>query len=425
MDMPAWIAELIRCRAPGMSLEAAFYNAPEIFALDLDAIFSRHWIYVASEPELPEPGDCVTVEVGANSILLLRGEDMEVRGFHNVCRHRGARLIDQRATTVGNIVCRYHGWTYDETGKLLFAEHMGSGFDRSCHGLKPVHVRSIAGLIFICLADQPPVDIDFLAQTMTPYLAPHDLTNCKVAHVSELIEEGNWKLTLENNRECYHCEGNHPQLTVPLSEFGFGFSPDEMDERRSQDVANYLHDIETEHARWQTSGIPAAEVEELTGRPTGFRTMRLPLMGAGESHTLDTKVASQKLLGRLKDRRMGGLSFWTQPNSWHHFMSDHVVTFSVLPLSPDRTLVRTTWLVHKDAVEGQDYKLDNLTNVWLMTNQQDADLVRLAQLGSREPGYEPGPYSAYTEPHVEKFCAWYIDRLAACLPGGMELAAAE
>ena len=415
MTTPDWIADLVRNRPTGLSLDAAFYNSPEVHALDLEAIFARHWIFVASEPELPEPGDCVTVEVGANSILLLRGEDMEIRGFHNVCRHRGARLVDTRSATIGNIVCRYHGWTYDETGRLLFAEHMGAGFDKSCHGLRTVHVRSVAGLIFICLADEAPTDIDYLAERMTPYLAPHDLTNCKVAYVSELIEEGNWKLTMENNRECYHCSINHPQLTVPLSEFGFGFSPDEFDEYRSKDVEAYQTAVETEHARWEAAGMPAAEINLLTEQVTGFRTIRLPLMGAGESHTLDTKIASRKLLGRLTDSRMGGLSFWTQPNSWHHFLSDHIVTFSALPLAPDRTLVRTTWLVHRDAIEGQDYTLDHLTSVWTATNQQDADLVRLAQLGSREPTYTPGPYSAHTEPYVEKFCAWYIDRLQAYL----------
>ncbi|KZB60500.1 (Fe-S)-binding protein [Thalassospira lucentensis] len=404
------IQDLVSRREKGKSLEAPFYNAPEILKLDVEAIFNQHWIFVAVEPELPEPGDCITVEVGRASILLLRGDDMEIRAFHNVCRHRGAKLIDERATTIGNIVCRYHGWTYNEDGDLILAEHMGAGFDKSCHGLKAVHIRSIAGLIFICLADEAPKDIDEMARVMTPYIAPHDIANCKVAFTSDLIEEGNWKLTMENNRECYHCEANHPQLTVPLSEFGFGFSPDEMDERRSEDVKKYTNAVENDHKRWESCGLPSAEEDHLSD-VTGFRTMRLPLMWEGESQTLDTKVASKKLLGKFTDPKLGGLSFWTHPNSWHHFMSDHIVTFSVLPLSADRTLVRTTWLVHKDAIEGEDYNLDNLTQVWKMTNQQDADLVRLAQLGSEQPSYEPGPYSSFTEPHVEAFCDWYIARM--------------
>ncbi|MCC9620287.1 aromatic ring-hydroxylating dioxygenase subunit alpha [Thalassospira sp. MA62] len=404
------IKNLIARREKFKSLEAPFYNAQEILDLDMDAIFGKNWIFVAVEPELPEPGDCITVDVGSASILILRGDDEKLRAFHNVCRHRGAKLIDERSTTIGNVVCRYHGWTYNEDGDLILAEHMGSGFDKTCHGLKTVHVRSIAGLIFICLAKDAPSDIEEMARVMEPYIKPHDLANCKVAHTNELIEEGNWKLTLENNRECYHCEGNHPQLTVPLSEFGFGFSPDELDQRRSDDVAKYTETIINDHKRWEACGLPSAEVDKLSN-VTGFRTMRLPLMREGESHTLDTKAASKKLLGNFTDAKLGGLSFWTHPNSWHHFMADHIVTFCVLPLSPNRTLVRTTWLVHKDARENEDYTLDNLTHVWNMTNQQDADLVRLAQIGSEQPAYEPGPYSTFTEPHLEAFCDWYLKRL--------------
>ncbi|SLN55842.1 Naphthalene 1,2-dioxygenase subunit alpha [Aquimixticola soesokkakensis] len=409
-DIPD-IAALVARREAFKSLEAPFYTAAEIYDLDLEAIFGKMWIFVASDAELPEPGDCVTLSVGTTSVLLLRGDDEEVRAFHNVCRHRGAKLINEPTATIGNIVCRYHGWTYNEDGELILADHMGSDFDKDCHGLKTIHVRSLAGLIFICLAETPPADFDEMARVMQRYLAPHDIANCKVAHQSDLIEDGNWKLTMENNRECYHCEGNHPQLTVPLSEFGFGFSPDDMDERRSQDVANYLADVARNHAKWESCGLPSAEEEHLSNI-SGFRTMRLPLMWEGESHTVDTKVASKKLLGDFTDPKLGGLSFWTHPNSWHHFMSDHIVTFSVLPLSAGRTLVRTTWLVHKDAIEGQDYTLDNLTQVWRYTNQQDADLVALAQLGAAQPAYEPGPYSRYTEPHVEAFAAWYIARMA-------------
>jgi Rieske 2Fe-2S family protein len=115
----------------------------------------------------------------------------------------------------------------------------------------------------------------------------------------------------------------------------------------------------------------------------------------------------------VTDPKLGGLSVWTQPNSWHHFMSDHIVTFCAIPLDPERTLVRTKWLVHKDAVEGIDYDIGNLIAVWEATNRQDSELVGMAQAGARTTGYEQGPYSTYTEGLVEKFSAWYIGRLAA------------
>ena len=93
-------------------------------------------------------------------------------------------------------------------------------------------------------------------------------------------------------------------------------------------------------------------------------------------------------------------------------MSDHIVSFTVLPISATKTLVRTTWCVHKDAVEGVDYTIDNLTAVWNATNAQDRRLVEESQIGISTGAYQPGPYSPFTEGLVEKICNWYVNRLS-------------
>ncbi|GLK57260.1 Rieske 2Fe-2S family protein [Methylopila capsulata] len=414
LDLPTTpLKSLLNERLPGHSLPAPFYLSPGVFAADMEHIFAKHWIYVGVEPDVPEPGDVAIFDIGRYSIALVRDDDGEVRAFHNVCRHRGARLVTDEKTTVGNLVCRYHSWTYDLTGALIHADHMGPTFKRSCHGLKPVHIRSLEGLLFVCLADEPPADFDEMARRMGPYIAPHNVRNTKVAHQHDLIEPGNWKLTMENNRECYHCGTNHPELTVPLFAYGFGFAPEEMDEHDRAQAERYGCLVDTNHAAWEAAGLPSREIDELDTMVTGFRTERLPLDGDGESHTLDTKAACRKLLGDLPSAKLGGLSFWTQPNSWHHFLADHIVTFSVLPLDAERSLLRTKWLVHKDAVEGVDYDLDNLIGVWMATNQQDSDLVGLCQHGARSPAYQPGPYSPNTEMLVDKFVNWYCGRMAA------------
>ena len=402
---------LLRNRKPGHSLDAPFYLSPDVFAADMEIIFGRHWIYVGVEPDVPEPGDAMTVDIGKNAIFIVRDDDMGLRAFHNVCRHRGARILHDEKTTVGNIVCRYHSWTYDLTGALVHADHMGPGFDRSCHGLKPVHVRSLEGLIFVCLAEEPPADFDEMARIMGPYIAPHNVRGTKVAFQSDIIEPGNWKLTMENNRECYHCAANHPELTVPLFAYGFGYAPEDMDETDRENAERYACMLQDRHASWEADGLPSREVDHLDDMVTGFRTERLPLDGEGESHTIDTTAACRRLLGSLSNAKLGGLSFWTQPNSWHHFMGDHIVTFSVIPIDPERTLLRTKWLVHKDAVEGVDYDLQKLTEVWLATNAQDSELVSFCQEGARSTAYEPGPYSPHTEMLVEKFCNWYVGRM--------------
>lgn len=409
MNISTAIRELVERRKPGYSLEAPFYQSEDIFALDMDAIFHKHWIQVALEPDIPESGDYVTVELAGESVLIVRDDDMAIRAFHNVCRHRGARLCNEEKGAVGNIVCPYHSWTYNLNGDLMFAEHMGEKFDRCKHSLKPVALQNLAGLIFICLADEPPADFEVMRAAMEPYLLPHDLPNCKIAAQVDLIEEGNWKLTMENNRECYHCVANHPELTISLYEYGFGYQPSPSN---AEGMAAFERTCIERAAQWEALNLPSVEIDRLLD-VTGFRTQRLPLDRSGESQTLDAKIACKKLLGEFKRADLGGLSFWVQPNSWNHFMSDHIVTFTVIPLSAGRTLVRTKWLVHKDAVEGVDYDVKNLTAVWNATNDQDRALVEISQRGTGSSAYEPGPYSPFTEGLVEKFCDWYVQRLRA------------
>ena len=88
------LVDLVARRVPGYSLEAPFYTSQEVFDLDMAAIWTKHWLFVAAEAELPEPGDYVTVEVGRTSVIVVRDDDEEVRAFYNVCRHRGSRILD-------------------------------------------------------------------------------------------------------------------------------------------------------------------------------------------------------------------------------------------------------------------------------------------------------------------------------------------
>lgn len=404
----AGTGDLIRRRAAGHALEAPFYTDPQIFDLDLALVFGRHWIFVASEAEIREPGDYVTVEIGAWSVILLRDDDGLVRAVHNVCRHRGARLLNGAGSTA-NIVCGYHQWTYATDGRLLHAGQQDPGFDRSCFGLREVAVRTVGGLVFICLSHRPPHDVDEVAARITAYLAPHALTRTRVAAQLDLVEQANWKLVMENNRECYHCEAGHPELTCTFFPT-YGYALEEIPPRLLPAHARYLRaEAELERACAERN-IPFAAIEELSGRPTGFRIQREALDGAGESYTRDGRAASRRLLGDLDIPRLGRLSLHHQPNAWFHGLADHAVTFSLLPLAVDRTLVRTTWLVHEDATEGVDYDVDTLTEVWRRTNEQDAVLCSRAQAGVRSPAYEPGPY-APNEYQVDAFVTWYLERL--------------
>ncbi|GAB90911.1 aromatic ring-hydroxylating oxygenase subunit alpha [Gordonia rhizosphera] len=400
---------LIADRVVGQSLPAPFYVSQEFFDLDLDEIFSKSWLFVATEAEIPEPGDFVTINFGTRSVIVARDDQGRVRAHHNVCRHRGARLLTEPNGSTGTIVCTYHSWTYGMDGRLQYADAQAPGFDKSCFSLRSVHVRTIAGLVFICLAEEAPSDIDEVAAVVEPYLAPHRLAEAKVAKQTDLVEDGNWKLTMENNRECYHCGGHPELLNVFFPTWGYS-STDAIPDRLAPAFDRYRRATAELVDIWDGHGLPYPRVEELDTRATGFHIERDAMDLAGESFTLDGTAACTRLLTDIPEARLGRLSMHLQPNMWLHITSDHALLFSVIPIAPDKTLVRTTWLVHRDAVEGVDYDLDRLTGVWEATNQQDADLVALAQQGISSPAYVPGPYGP-SEFQVEAFVNWYITML--------------
>jgi Rieske 2Fe-2S family protein len=410
---PIEIESLVKRRAVGYSLEAPFYTSQEVFDLDVEAIFAKHWLFSAAEAEIPDAGDYVTIDIGPYSVIILRDDDEEIRAFHNVCRHRGSRLLKESCGSIGNIVCPYHQWTYRTDGGLIYAESQPPTFDHSRFGLKPIHVKNVAGLIFICFDENPPADFDEVANYIEPWLTPYGLASAKIAHQIDLPEEGNWKLVMENNRECQHCDGAHPELVsayFPL----FGYSEDDITPRLRPVFERYVAAAADLERVCSLRGFPRDERRELDSRPTGFQLTHMPLDGNGISFAPDGAQVCKKLIGSLNEPRFGDLSLHMQPNSWFHFLSDHAVVFRVLPLSADKSIVRTTWLVHPDAVEGVDYDVDSLTAVWRATNNQDRELVIGTQNGVTNPGYAPGPYSL-VEDDVEAFVNWYVKRVDAYL----------
>lgn len=406
------IAQLLAQRRAGHMLPADLYTSRDAFEADTEVIFSRHWIAVGVEGDVEEPGDVVALDIGPGSIVIVRDDEGELRAFHNVCSHRGSRLLDAGRHVVGKLVCPYHQWTYELDGSLAFARHMGSDFDRRLAHLKPVHLRSIGGLLYACLGNEPPADIDELAAVMEPRLAPYDLAHARIAHEQEIIEPGNWKLTMENNRECYHCSANHPDLSLSFHAADFGFDPEGLTPAEREEVDGLAKAYARESERWAAQGLPYEVVERTRGSPTNFRTQRLIIAGHGESHTRNTRAAVRIPLGRMNMPGAGDVHLWGI-NSWNHFMSDHAVVTTIYPLGPDRTLLRTKWLVNRDAVEGKDYDLDNLKAVWEQTNLEDSALVARAHAGVASKGYQPGPYSRFTERALDDFAGWYVERMKA------------
>lgn len=402
---PSDVLRILEEQRPGFSLDAKFYNSQVMYDIEMDLLFGQHWIFIGPSAAVPEPGDYTVVEFGPYSMIVIRDDDMTVRAFHNVCRHRGARMLSGSGTT-GNIVCPYHQWTYNGEGNLIHCED--ETLDKSCYGLKAIHLRNVFGLLYVCFAERPPEDFAEMETVIGPYLAPHDLDNAKIAAQIDLVEEGNWKITMENNRECYHC-GGHPELLA--SSFAvFGYTEENCPPEKRPVLDRYRVAEGEMIERCRAENLPYEPVEYLDDRATPFLIGRRPIDLAGESMTLDGRAASKKLMGRFTHPKSGRLQLHQQPNAWHHFNADHAITFCVLPISVDRTLVRTSWLVHKDAVEGVDYDVDNLIFLWNTTNRQDLAYVEMAQKGTYNPAYEPGPYSS-SELYVRKFLEWYTRQM--------------
>lgn len=401
---------LLMSRKPWHSLPQPFYADPDVYQADLRLIWQRDWIFAAPAAELAKPGSYVTLDIGTASVIIVRGVDKVVRAFHNSCRHRGSRICSAHKGSAPKLVCPYHQWTYDLDGKLLWAREMGPEFDPSQHALGPVHCREISGMVFICLADQAP-DVTALEAEAARYIGPHDLTHLKVAHQSSIVENANWKLVLENNRECYHCSGSHPSLCVTF--------PDDPNLVGADDSTT--SNAGRAHVqRCEAAGLPAKFVIDPSEQ---WRFVRIPFLGKAVSYTMDGKAAVARRIGQIPFDDAGSCLFFHYPNTWNHFLSDQVLTFRVLPIGPQQTQVTTTWLVHKDAQEGTDYDLRRLTEVWINTNDEDRRIVEENQRGINSPAYIPGPYSRAQEGGVNQFVDWYCRTLHSALLISSQIAA--
>jgi len=399
---------LIRNRRAGFSLEQPFYTDPDFFRLDMELIWYRDWLFVGHDCEIAKPGGFFTVQVGAYPVVVVRGRDGLIRAFHNSCRHRGSRVCTSAKGTSAKLVCPYHQWTYDLDGSLVFARQMAEGFRTEDFGLKAVACESVAGYIFICLAEEPTDFAPFRA-LMEPYFAPHRLTEAKIAHETTIVEKGNWKLVWENNRECYHCAGNHPELCKTFPEAPTVTGVNEVDDDP---------EMQAHWASCEAAGLPARFRIDGAGQ---YRATRAPLLRDAVSYTMTGRPSVRRNLSdQVGAGRIGTLMLYHYPTTWNHVLIDHAVTFRVLPLGPEETAVTTKWLVHKDAVEGVDYDLAELIHVWTETNDQDRRIVEENAFGIRSPAYEPGPYSELHEGGVIQFLDWYARFLEPRLAGGAE-----
>src|ERR1700728_5336012 len=150
------VLELLSGSAAGYTLPQPFYTDPDLFAFDMSEVFTRSWLMIGFESELPEAGSYMAVTIAQSSVLLVRGRDAVIRGFHNTCRHRGSQLCEEGHGRSTKLICPYHKWTYDLDGRLIGAARMPSDFKPGDHSLQPVQLELLAGCIYIALSRDAP-----------------------------------------------------------------------------------------------------------------------------------------------------------------------------------------------------------------------------------------------------------------------------
>ncbi len=179
----------------------------------MERFFLDRWLPVAREEDVAGPGEFVIRNIGAESVVIIRGQDGKVGAFHNVCRHRGARLIEEAKGSREVVQCGYHAWTYGLDGHLVGAPYMEGieGFKMEDYGLIPVRLESWQGFLFVNLAPGSASLRSSLGDLFDKLSRFRFGEFRRACHITYDVQ-ANWKILAENNLECYHCPTVHPKL---------------------------------------------------------------------------------------------------------------------------------------------------------------------------------------------------------------------
>ncbi len=388
----------------GYAMPGDLYRDPDLYESEIRRIFLKAWLYVGHHSQIPDRGDYFLFEMAGESVILVRDGEGRVNALLNVCRHRGSRICDTPMGHESRFTCRYHGWTYGLDGSLRAAARTPEGFDRSQYGLRRIHAKVFAGMIFVNFdADAP--SFDAFEKDMAEPLRPYRLERAKVAHRKNYPIASNWKLCVENYCECYHCQSAHPEYSVG---HGRAIPRAECDTMLAQVMERAPAVGLTQHAvhrSWLDS--------DAFGLERGFE--RYPLLRGHQTGSRDgTPVAP--LLGDIKAYDGGATDLQLGPMTFGLAYCDHVVLYRFTPRDLRNTDCEVTWLVNESAVEGKDYDRAELTWLWDVTTIADKQIIERNQLGVDSRYYVPGPLSPM-EAFTQQFLHWYVATMRAAAGG--------
>ena len=392
------IAKMIAGHKPGYSLVQGFYTDPEIYKLEVERIINRSWIFAGHISQIAAPGDFRVLNVGQESAIVVRSKNGTLNAFANVCRHRGSIVCAASEGHVDKFVCPYHGWMYDIDGQLVAARSMGDDFDKSAHGLKTVSVGEIHGLIFVCFSDNPP-SIDGAIRDLQDAMDMFDFENLKVVAQKGYPIPANWKLTIENYQECYHCATAHPEYAK--------LHTMTLDKDKRERASRHMHE------RMESCGIKEIEIDH-TAKNTrpgeiGFSYWRTAMFNKYKTGSKNGAPVAP-LLGGIKDYDGGHADLSFGAFSYLLAYNDHVVGYVFTPMDHGHTNCEVYWMVRADAEQGRDYDLDELTWLWDITTQADKKIIVNNSKGVHSKYYEPGPLSEM-EDCASNFIEWIVAEL--------------
>ena len=392
------IEELIVSQKPGYSLEQRFYTDDAVYELEIERIVNRNWILAGHESELPDVGDFKVLTVAKESAIIVRSNDGTIKAFANVCRHRGSLVCLESKGNAKTFICPYHGWTYDTDGSLIAARNMDSDFDASTHGLTSVSLERVHGFLLVCFTDSP-LSLEGCKKDLAEPMTLFDTKNLKVAAHKEYPIPANYKLSIENYQECYHCATAHPEYarmhTLMLDRKKRARVQQHMQEKIEEcGLRNIEFDYLDNKARPGEMGYAYSRTALFEGYATGSRdgSPVAPLLGSLSGYD-----------GGASDFTFGGFSFMLA-------YSDHVVAYVFTPVDKDNSKCEIYWLVRNDAEEGRDYDVEQLMWLWDVTTIADKTIIVNNSKGVHSRYYEPGPFSDM-EDAERSYIEWILKEL--------------
>jgi phenylpropionate dioxygenase-like ring-hydroxylating dioxygenase large terminal subunit len=339
------------------ALPAWVYNHPDMTRLEYERLLKPSWQIVCHVSSLARSGDFVTLDLGADSVVALRTSQGEIQAFHNVCRHRGARILEGAGNCPGAITCPYHGWSYRLSGELLgmTARETFPPLERAQLGLKPVRSQVLFGFVFVCIAGSPRPLEDLWAGVAAEF-APHRFEDMQPLGAMYIEHwDCDWKIAMDNYLESYHVPIGHPGLNRM-------FTPDYDDQLNLPGVARGIS--------W------------LRERPSPRWSERL-------YQRLITQVSTD-----LPEPHRRRWSFYSMlPNLGIDVFPDQMDFFQVLPRGPGKCTIRGGSFAHPDARREMRIVRYLSGRINRQVQREDQFLCRRVQQGLASASYEPGPLS--------------------------------